>query len=160
MKKKQFIILACALLFGVVLSVTVSAADRPPHRGGGGPDLLSRYLMENQAVQVLSEITKQPAASIRQKLCKAHLPDVLKEYKIGPDSFHKAMRTHMTELVSGLEKEGYLAQGQGKDILAKMEAHDERHALMTRLIEKGIKDGTITKEEAKLLLPPPPPPCP
>jgi hypothetical protein len=33
-----------------------------------------------------------------------------------------------------------------------MESRARRHTLMTRLIEKGIADGTLTPEEAQTLM--------
>ena len=42
---------------------------------------------------------------------------------------------------------------QEKEILAKMETHAKRLELMSKLIEKGLEDGTITREEAWMLMP-------
>lgn len=156
MKKMWKIILICSLIFNLSLMGLAGAADPPCHKkGGGGPDVLGRYLVEYQVAQVLSEITKQPVETMRLKLKGRRLPDVLHVYKIDPEAFHAAIRIRMAALVSDLEKGGYITSDQRKDILEDMQNHDERKMLMTRLIEKGIKDGTITKEQSQLLLPPP-----
>jgi hypothetical protein len=154
MKKMQKIVVVGALLINLSLLGLANAAAPPYHRGGG-PDVLGKYLMENQMAQVLSEITKQPVETMRLKLKGEHLRDVLHEYKIDPEAFHNAMSIRMAALVNGLEKTGYITSDQRKDIIEKMESRAQRHALMKRLIEKGIKDGTITKEQSQLLLPPP-----
>lgn len=154
MKKMQKIVVVGALLINLSLLGLANAAAPPCHRGGG-PDVLGKYLMENQMAQVLAEITKQPVKTMRLKLKGEHLRDVLHEYKIDPEAFHNAMSIRMTALVNGLEKTGYITSDQRKDIIEKMGSRAQRHALMKRLIEKGIKDGAITKEQSQLLLPSP-----
>jgi hypothetical protein len=48
--------------------------------------------------------------------------------------------------------DGSITPEQEKQILAQIEAHTKRRELMKMLIEKGIDDGTITRDEARMLM--------
>lgn len=164
MKKIQTITVIAALLLAVTLSGAAFAAgpnahQKPMfghgcHRGdGGGMKLLGRYLQQNLMVETLSKLSGQPADSIRQKLQEQHFRALLDEYKIDRKALFTEMRAQMTGLVNQFTEKGYLTAEQGKKILENMERRAERHQLMTTLVEKGLKDGTITQQQAQLLLP-------
>jgi hypothetical protein len=162
MKKTSTISMIILLVFAIALSGTVFAAGPPEqssrfHRhhgrhGDGGAKLLNRYLRENLTVQTLSEITWQPVETIASKLRDERLPDLLSEYQIDREAFRTTMHTKMKDLVNQLAKIGYLTPQQEKKIVDQMEFRSQRRAIMTRLIEKGIADGTLTDEQAQLLM--------
>jgi hypothetical protein len=97
-------------------------------------------------------MTGQPVETIASKLRDERLPDLLSEYRIDREAFRTTMHTKMKDLVSQLAKIGYLTPQQEKKIVDQMEFRSQRRALMTRLVEKGIADGTITDEQAQLLM--------
>jgi hypothetical protein len=162
MQKTSTISVIILLVFALALSGTVFAAGPPepssrfqPHHGrhgDGGAKLLNRYLRENLAVQTLSEMTGQPVETIALKLHDDRLPDLLSEYRIDREAFRTTMHAKMKDLVNQLAKTGYLAPQQEKEIVDRMEFRSQRRAIMTRLVEKGIADGTITEEQAQLLM--------
>ena len=162
MKKNSTISVIILLVFALAFSGTVFAAGPPEpssgfHRhhgrhGDGGAKLLNRYVRENLAVQALSEMTGQPAETIALKLRDERLHDLLSEYQIDREAFRTSMHTKMKDLVNQLAKTGYLTPQQEKEIVDRMEFRSQRRALMTRLIEKGIADGTLTEEQAQLLM--------
>ena len=162
MKKNSTISVIILLVFALALSGTVFAAGPPEpssrfhrHHGrheDGGAKLLNRYLRENLTVQTLSEMTGQPVETIASKLRDERLPDLLSEYQIDREAFRITMHTKMKDLVNQLAKIGYLKPQQEKKIVDQMEFRSQRRALMTRLVEKGIADGTITDEQAQLLM--------
>jgi len=162
MKKNSTISVIILLVFALALSGTVFASGPPEqpsrfHRhhgrhGDGGAKLLNRYLRENLTVQTLSEMTGQPVDTIASKLRAERLPGLLSEYQIDRQTFRTAMQTKMKDLVNQLAKIGYLTPQQEKKIVDQMEFRSQRRALMTRLVEKGIADGTITDEQAQLLM--------
>jgi hypothetical protein len=162
MKKKSTTSVIILLIFAFALSGTVLAAGPPEQsfgfdrhhgrHGNGGAKLLNRYLRENLTVQTLSEMTGQPVETIASKLRDERLPDLLSEYRIDREAFRTTMHTKMKSLVNQLAKIGYLTPQQEKKIVDQVEFRSQRRALMTRLIEKGIADGTITDEQAQLLM--------
>jgi hypothetical protein len=162
MKKKSTIFVAIHLVLALALSGTVFAAGPPEqssrfHRhhgryGDGGAKLLNRYLRENLTVQTLSEMTGQPVETIASKLRDERLPDLLSEYQIDRGAFRTTMQTKMKDFVNQLAKIGYLTPQQEKKIVDQVEFRSQRRALMTRLVEKGIADGTITDQQAQLLM--------
>ncbi|MGW8186425.1 MAG: hypothetical protein ACWGNK_04135 [Desulfobacterales bacterium] len=162
MKKKSTTSVIILLVFAFALSGTVLAAGPPEQsfrfdrhhgrHGNGGAKLLNRYLRENLTVQTLSEMTGQPVETIASKLRDERLPDLLSEYQIDREAFRTTMHTKMKSLVNQLAKIGYLTPQQEKKIVDQVEFRSQRRALMTRLIEKGIADGTITDEQAQLLM--------
>ncbi len=162
MKKNATISVIILLVLALSLSGTVSASGPPEqpsrfhrHHGrheNGGAKLLNRYLRENLTVQTLSEMTGQPVDTIASKLRDERLPGLLSEYQIDRQTFRTTMQTKMKDLVNQLAKIGYLTPQQEKKIVDQMEFRSQRRALMTRLIEKGIEDGTITDEQTQLLM--------
>jgi polyhydroxyalkanoate synthesis regulator phasin len=162
MKKTQKIIVTCAVLFCIVVSGAAMAADPQDHQfpkgalhrphGNMGIILLSRYMQKNLVTQVLSDLTEKPVGTLDQQLREQRLPAVLDEYRIDRESFRAAMRAKMHQLVRQLAANGFLTAEQEKDFVEKMENQAQRHALMRRLVEKGVEDETITREQAQMLL--------
>ncbi|UCF94747.1 MAG: hypothetical protein JSW39_11515 [Desulfobacterales bacterium] len=162
MKKNLAIIAISVLLTGVMLSVVATAADRQGraypgfghgrHHNDGSLQLLSRYLYENLVAQALSEITAQPIEAINQKLTEQRLHAVLAEYDIDRAAFRSAMQAKVSALIKQFANSGYITPEQEKVIAEKMEKRAQRCALMTRLIAKGLEEGTISAEEARILM--------
>ena len=162
MKKTSTISVIILLVFALALSGTVFAAGPPEtssrfqshqgRHGDGGAKLLNRYLRENLAVQTISEMTGQPVDTIALKLRDGRLHDLLSEYQIDREAFRTTMHTKVKDLVNQLAKTGYLTPQQEKEIVDRMEFRSQRRALMTRLVEKGIADGTLTEEQAQELM--------
>jgi polyhydroxyalkanoate synthesis regulator phasin len=48
--------------------------------------------------------------------------------------------------------DGSITPEQEKEILAKMETCAKQRELMRKLIENGIEDGIITRDEARMLI--------
>jgi polyhydroxyalkanoate synthesis regulator phasin len=162
MKRNLAIIAISLLLTGIMLGVVATAADQQGrtyagfghrrHHEDGSLQLLSRYLHENLMVQALSEITAQPVGAIDQKLREGHLRAVMQEYNIDRVAFRNAMQAKTDSLIKQLADSGYITAEQEKDIAEKMEKRAQRRALMTRLVTKGLEEGTITEEEARMLM--------
>lgn len=162
MRKNLSIIAISVLLTGVMLSVVATAADpqgrahpkfgHRRHHEDGSLQLLSRYLYENLMAQVLSETTGQPVETINQKLRERHLRTVMEEYGIDRAAFRTALQAKVNTLIKQFAENGYITPEQEKNIAEKMERRAQRHAVMTRLIAKGLEDGTITEEEARILI--------
>jgi polyhydroxyalkanoate synthesis regulator phasin len=173
MKKMQTIIAACVLFLGTALSGIAAAAGPPDHphpmgghwghhegwhhHKGGGDMFVTWAVKKNMMVQVLSQLSGKPADTIENQLKEKRLPAVLAEYKIDRKAFHDAIRTKADALIKLLADNGYLTQEQSTKIIKEMAERDqrrqERHEVMTRLIDKGLKEGTITKEQAEMLMP-------
>jgi polyhydroxyalkanoate synthesis regulator phasin len=166
-EKMKVMALICLLVIDVLICGMAIAAGPDDqqamgfgpkfHRGrDGGPDLLAGYVRENLMAQALAEISKQPVATIQKQLEESRLPALLDQYKITPEAFQTAMRPKVTALVNQLVETGYLSKAQASDVLERLDKFAERQTVMKKLIEKGVKDGTITQEQASLLLPGPP----
>jgi hypothetical protein len=159
MKKKQTIIVVGLLLVGLVLSGATIAAGKwdnanagfRHHRAHGKDGLspLTRYMHQNLVVAVLSEMSDQPADTVRQKMQDRHMRGFLEEYNIDRQAFRAAMKVKTTALVQNLAAGKFITLEQAKEFDEKMERRAERRALMNRLVEKGIEDGTITAEQAQ-----------
>jgi hypothetical protein len=174
MKKVRMLVLNSALFLGIILSGTGCAAGPPDHpprmggpggrQGGGDPMLLARAVQKNIMAQALSQLTGQPADSLEEKLKERQLPALLDEYRIDRKAFHDAMRVKMSALVRLLTGNGYLSETDGEKVLEQSQEGDrpagrgdemaKRREIMSRLIKKGLADGTITRQEAELLRPP------
>jgi polyhydroxyalkanoate synthesis regulator phasin len=162
MKGKKTSVIICAVVFAVALCGAAIAAGLPDqpftggrhHRPHGNNELplLTRYVHQNLMVKTLSEITGQPVESVEQQLKSQRLGAVLDEYKIERKAFRAALRTKIEALVSQLATSGYITPQQEKKIVEKMEYWGQRREIMTRLVEKGVEDGTITAEQAQMLL--------
>ncbi len=161
MKKIQTITIGSVIVIGLVLSGIAFATEwgDKPHRRfaknrqhrNTGVSLLAKFQYENLTVKTLSEISGQSVDAISEKLKEQRMHQVLKDSGVDRDAFRKAMRTKVNDLVKQAASSGSITPEQEKAILEKMERRVRRHELMTRLIEKGIEDGTITPEEARTL---------
>ena len=77
---------------------------------------------------------------------------MLQELNIDRQAFRDAMQAKERKRIKQAVANGSITPEQKEEILAKMETHSKRRELMSRLIEKGIKDGTITRDEARMLM--------
>ena len=161
--KKKHIIISCVLVVSMIIS-GLALADRhrtghhkglefKQHHKGGGLQLLVRYQQKNLRVQVLSEMTGQSVEAIQLKLKDQRIHSVMQELNIDRQAFRDAMQAKEIDWIKQAVTDGSITPGQEKEILAKIETHAKRRELMSKLIEKGIEDGTITREEARMLMP-------
>ena len=162
MKTKHTIIISCVLVVGIILSGLALAESQEKgsrqgfgfkHRHkGGGLMLLAKYEQKNLAIQVLSELSGQQPETIRTKFKAQRMRTVMQELNIDRQAFRDAMHAKVGERIKQAVANGRITPEQEKEILAKMEDRSKRREIMNRLVEKGIEDGTITQEDAKLLL--------
>jgi len=160
--KKKHIIISCILVVGIIFSgLAVAESHRTGHRKGfgfkhhhksGGLQLLAGYQQKNMRVQVLSEMTEQPVEAIQLKLKDQRLGSVMQELNIDRQAFRDAMQAKERARIKQAVADGSITSEQEKEILAKMETHAKRRELMRKLIEKGIEDGTITRDEARMIM--------
>ena len=163
MKKKQTVVITIALLFLATFSGAAFANFKgnhhrmpgpPPfhHRGGDGLMMLTWDLHKNMMVQVLSQMTKQPATTIQKELKEEHLPKVLAKYKIDRKALFQNMHDKTVALIKDFAQKGYITAEQAEHIQKRMEWRAKRHELMLKLVENGVKNGTITQDQARMLL--------
>jgi hypothetical protein len=162
MKKIQTIIVASFLVMGMVLCGPAFAdgqgkGDRQgfgfkQRHKGGGLMLLAIYQQKNLAVQVLSDLTKQSAEAVSAKLKEQGMRAVMQDLNVDRQVFRNAMKAKVNERIRQAAVNKSITPEQEKEILTKMENRSKRRELMSQLIEKGIKDGTITQEDAQMLL--------
>ena len=162
MKKIQTIIVASFLVMGMVLCGPAFAdgqgkGDRQgfgfkQRHKGGGLMLLAIYEQKNLAVQVLSDLTKQSTKAVSAKLKEQGMRAVMQDRNIDRQAFRNAMKAKVNERIRQAAVNKSITPEQEKEILTKMENRSKRRELMSQLIEKGIKDGTITQEDAQMLL--------
>ena len=163
MKKKHIIIIiSCVLVVGIIFSgLAIADSQRTGHRKGlgfkqyhkgGGLQLLAGYQQKNLRLQVLSEMTGQSVEAIQLKLKGQRMRSVMQESNIDRQAFRDAMQAKVRERVQQAVTDRSIAPKQEKEILAKMETHSKRRELMSKLIEKGIEDGIITRDEARMLM--------
>jgi hypothetical protein len=160
--KKKHIIISCVLVVGIIFSgIALADSQRAGHRKGfgfkqhhkgGSLMLLAGYQQKNLWLQVLSEMTGQSIEAIRLKLKNQHMRSLMQEFSIDRQAFRDAMRAKETERIKQAVAEGSITPEQEKEIFATIENYTKRHELMHKLIEKGIEDGTITREEARMLI--------
>ena len=153
MKEIGTIIIICALSLGLALCGTAWAEGPSGMGKAGGPMFIARSLFHNMTVQVLSDLSKQPAETIRQQLKEQHLSAVLNTYNIDRKAFREAMQAKGVALINLLTQNGYLTAEQSNKIQEQMQKFSQRRQLMTLLVEKGLADGTITQEQAQILMP-------
>ena len=161
MKKTHIII--SVLVTGIILSgLALAESQRTGHRKGfgfkeyhkgGGLQLLVRYQQKNLKVQILSEMTGQSAEAIAVKLKDQRMRTVIQQLNIDRQAFRSAVQAKERERIKQAVTDRTITPEQEKEILAKMENRSKRRELMSKLIEKGIEDGTITREEAQMLMP-------
>jgi hypothetical protein len=160
--KKKHIIISCILVAGIIFSgLALADSQRTGHRKGlgfkqqhkvGGLQLLAVYQQKNLRVQVLSELTGQSVEAIQFKLKDQGLRGVMQELKIDRQAFRDEMLAKERERIKQAATDGSITPEQEKEILAKIENRNKRRELMSKLIEKGIEDGTITRDEARMLM--------
>jgi hypothetical protein len=155
--KKKHIIISCVLVVGIIFSgLAIADSQRTGHRKGlgfkqhhkgGGLQMLAGYQQKNLRVQVLSEVE-----AIQLKLKDQRMRSVMQELNIDRQAFRDAMQAKERERIKQAVTDGSITSEQEKEILAKMETHSKRRELMSKLIENGIEDGTITRDEARMLM--------
>jgi polyhydroxyalkanoate synthesis regulator phasin len=161
MKKKQFIIICVlvASLFipGLAFSGSQEKGDCPgfgfKHRHkGGGLMHLAEYEQRNLMVQTLSQMTGQSVETIEAKLNDQCMRSVIRELNIDRKALHNSLQAKVRERIKQAAANGTITPEQEKDILERVENRAQRRELMSQLIEKGIEDGTITQEQARMLM--------
>jgi len=90
--------------------------------------------------------------AIQLKLKDQRMRSVMQELNIDRQAFRDTMQAKEKEPIKQAVTDGSITQEQEKEILAKMETHSKRRELMSKLVEKGIEDGTITRDEARMLM--------
>ena len=162
MKKKHTIIISCILAAAIILSGLALADSQKTgyrkgfghkqHRNGSGLHLLATYQQKNLMVQVLSEMTEQSVEAIQNRLKEQRMRIVIQELNIDRQAFRDAMQAKERERIKQAVADGSITSEQENEILTKMETQAKRRELMRKLIEKGIEDETITRNEARMLL--------
>jgi ATP phosphoribosyltransferase regulatory subunit HisZ len=83
---------------------------------------------------------------------------LIQELNIDRQAFRDLMQSKVSERVKQAAANRSITPEQEKEILAKMELRSKRRELkikrrelMSKLVENGIKDGTITQDEALML---------
>jgi hypothetical protein len=160
--KKTHIIISCVLAISILFSgLALADSQRRGHRKsfgykhhskGSGLQLLAWYQQKNLMVLTLSEMTGQSAEAIQPKHEDQGLHSLMRELNVDRRAFYDAMQVRVKERIKQAVGNGSITPEQEKEILAKMETRSKRRALMRKLIEKGIEDGTITQEEARMLM--------
>ena len=160
--QKKHIITSCVLAVSIIFSgLALADSQRTGHRKGfgskqyhkgGGLQLLAAYQQKNLRVQVLSEMTNQSVETIQLKLKDQRMRSVMQELNIDRQAFRDAMQAKERERIKQAVSDESITPEQEKEILAEMEMHAKRRELMSKLIEKGIEDGTITRDEARMLV--------
>jgi hypothetical protein len=156
--KKKHIIISSILAVSIIFSGLALAESHrkgfgyKQHHNGGGLQLLAGYQQKNLRVQVLSEMTEQSVETIQLKLKDRRLGSVMQELNVDRQAFRDAMQAKERERIKQAVADGSITPDQEKEIIAKMETQAKRRELMRSLIEKGIEDGTITRDEACMLL--------
>ena len=159
----RIMILGVALVFTTTFFAIASAEDGPGYgRKGFGKhrthrdsalSLLTRYQVKNLAAQTLSELSGQPVEVIKQRLSNERPRVVMQDLSIDKEAFQNSMHEKIRNLVNQAEDSGSITPEQEREILAKIEVRVQRRALMKKMIDKGIADGSITEEQAQILQP-------
>ena len=159
--KKKHIIISCVLVVGIIFSGPALAdSQRPGHRKGqgfkqhhkgGDLQLLAGYQQKNLRVQVLSEMTGVPVEAIQLKLKDQGLRSVMQEMNIDRRAFGNAMQVKVKERIKQAAADGNITAEQEKEILSKIENRAKQREIMRKLIDKGIEDGIITQDDARML---------
>lgn len=161
MKNLKTIILGIVLVSGVAIAAVSFAYSgqnqdnhafgKHRHHKGFALALLTRYQVENLAVQSLSELSGQSVEVIKQKFENQRPRAVMRELGIDRDAFRDAMQVKIRDLIRQARANGSITSQQEEEIIAKMEQQNQRRMLMKQLIEKGVTDGTITGDQAIML---------
>jgi hypothetical protein len=160
--QKKHIITSCVLVVSIIFSgLALADSQRAGHRKGfgskqhhkgGGLQMLAAYQQKNLRLKVLSEMAGQPVEAIQLKLKDQRMRSVMQEFNIDRQAFRDALQAKERTLIKQAVADQSITPGQEKEILSKIENRTKRRELMNRLIEKGIEDGTITRDEARLLM--------
>jgi hypothetical protein len=168
MKKKHTIIISCVLVasiifFGLAFAESQRKGDRQgfgfkQRHKSGGLMLLAKYQQKNLKVEALSEMTGQPVDTINAMIKEQRMRALIQELNIDRQAFRDLMQSKVSERVKQAAANRSITPEQEKEILAKMELRSKRRELkikrrelMSKLVENGIKDGTITQDEALML---------
>jgi hypothetical protein len=159
--QKKPIIISCVLVISIIFSgLALADSQRSGHRQGFGSkqhhqggilQMLAAYQQKNLRLQVLSEMTGQPEEALQLKLKDQRLRSVMQEFNIDRQAFRDALKAKERAQIKQAVADGSITPEQENKILTKMENRTKRRELMSRLIEKGIEDGTITRDEARML---------
>ena len=103
-------------------------------------------------MKALAGITGQSVETIDEQLKEQHLRGVMETYKVDRAAFRSAMQAQTDTLIKQLADNGYITPEQEKAIAEKTERRAQRSAIMTRLVAKGLEEGTITEAEAHMLM--------
>ncbi|MGD1973380.1 MAG: hypothetical protein PVG73_04880 [Desulfobacterales bacterium] len=158
MKKKHIIIISGILAVSIIFSGLALAESHrkgfgyKQHHKGGGLQLLVRYQQKNLKVQVLSEMAGQSVEAIQLKLEDQRMRSVMQALNIDRQAFRDAMQAKERVRIKQAVADGSITPEQEKEILAKMETYAKQRELMRKLIENGIEDGIITRDEARMLI--------
>ncbi|CAB1062943.1 hypothetical protein D1BOALGB6SA_7725 [Olavius sp. associated proteobacterium Delta 1] len=161
MKKKHItiscVLVVCIIFSGLAFADTQRTGHRKglgykQHQKGGSLQLLAGYQQKNLRVQVLSEMTGQSVEAIQLKLKDQRMGIVMQEMSINRQAFGNAMQAKVRERIKQAVADGSITPEQEKEILLKIDNRIKRRELMSKLIEKGIEDGTITRDEARMLM--------
>ena len=163
MKKKHIIIIiSCVLVVGIIFSgLAIADSQRTGHRKGlgfkqyhkgGGLQLLAGYQQKNLRLQVLSEMTGQPVKALQLKFKDQRMRGVMQEFNIDRQAFRDALQAKERARIKQAVADESITPEQEKEILSKIENRTKRRELMSKLVEKGIEDGTITRDEARMLM--------
>ncbi|MGD2012719.1 MAG: hypothetical protein PVG84_03205 [Desulfobacterales bacterium] len=156
--KKKHIIISCILAVSIIFSGLALAESHrkgfgyKQHHKGGGLQLLVRYQQKNLKVQVLSEMAGQSVEAIQLKLEDQRMRSVMQALNIDRQAFRDAMQAKERVRIKQAVADGSITPEQEKEILAKMETCAKQRELMRKLIENGIEDGIITRDEARMLI--------
>jgi hypothetical protein len=157
--KKGLLIVGVALVFGLTIYLSATAANSPEqsnagpgyHQARGGSPLI-HFVRTNMAAQTIAGITGQRVEDIRAELEGQRLPAVLAAHNVDRKAFADGMRARFQNLLGQLSNDGYLTADQKNQILAQVEQRVQRRTLMKGLIDKAITDGTITQGQAETLM--------
>jgi hypothetical protein len=159
MKKKHIIIIISGILAVSIIFSGLALAEShrkgfgyKQHHKGGGLQLLVRYQQKNLKVQVLSEMAGQSVEAIQLKLEDQRMRSVMQALNIDRQAFRDAMQAKERVRIKQAVADGSITPEQEKEILAKMETCAKQRELMRKLIENGIEDGIITRDEARMLI--------
>ena len=97
-------------------------------------------------------MTRQPVEAIQAKLKGQRSYAVMQELNIYRQAFRAAMQEKVRKQIKQAVKNGTITPEQEKEILEKMDNRSKKRELMSRLVEKGVADGTISQEEAQMLM--------
>ena len=103
-------------------------------------------------VQVLSEMTDQTTVAINAKLKKQGMRAVMQDLNIDRQKFRAEMQIKVRKRVEQAAASATITPEQENEILENMENRSKRREVMKQLIEKGLKDGSITQEQAQMLI--------